>query len=119
LHRCAHSHARTPDDLDPDLNGCIVSTLLDLEAVEAAALMKRAFAADRVSVEIAGDWAEIRFELGLPDGETAPRARLSDFDRKAARRRLEEIGRNDPCWCGSGRKYKHCHMRDDGQTARG
>ena len=21
--------------------------------------------------------------------------------------------RNDPCWCGSGRKYKHCHMRQD------
>jgi len=20
-------------------------------------------------------------------------------------------GRNDPCWCGSGKKYKHCHMR--------
>jgi hypothetical protein len=22
-------------------------------------------------------------------------------------------GRNDPCWCGSGKKYKHCHMRAD------
>ncbi|MDO4594966.1 MAG: preprotein translocase subunit SecA [Tissierellia bacterium] len=21
----------------------------------------------------------------------------------------EKIGRNDPCWCGSGKKYKHCH----------
>ena len=20
-----------------------------------------------------------------------------------------KIGRNDPCWCGSGRKYKRCH----------
>jgi preprotein translocase subunit SecA len=25
-------------------------------------------------------------------------------------RRVEhEIGRNDPCWCGSGKKYKRCH----------
>jgi preprotein translocase subunit SecA len=23
------------------------------------------------------------------------------------------LGRNDPCWCGSGKKYKHCHMRQD------
>jgi tetratricopeptide (TPR) repeat protein len=23
------------------------------------------------------------------------------------------LGRNDPCWCGSGKKYKHCHMRSD------
>ena len=21
------------------------------------------------------------------------------------------IGRNDPCWCGSGNKYKKCHGR--------
>ena len=20
-----------------------------------------------------------------------------------------KIGRNEPCWCGSGRKYKRCH----------
>ncbi len=23
------------------------------------------------------------------------------------------LGRNDPCWCGSGKKYKQCHMRAD------
>jgi preprotein translocase subunit SecA len=22
-----------------------------------------------------------------------------------------KIGRNDPCWCGSGKKYKRCHGR--------
>jgi preprotein translocase subunit SecA len=22
-------------------------------------------------------------------------------------------GRNDPCWCGSGKKYKYCHMKSD------
>lgn len=24
-----------------------------------------------------------------------------------------QLGRNDPCWCGSGKKYKHCHMASD------
>jgi preprotein translocase subunit SecA len=24
-----------------------------------------------------------------------------------------QVGRNDPCWCGSGKKYKHCHMQSD------
>ncbi len=24
-----------------------------------------------------------------------------------------KVGRNDPCWCGSGKKYKKCHMRKD------
>lgn len=23
---------------------------------------------------------------------------------------MKEIGRNDPCHCGSGKKYKNCHM---------
>jgi preprotein translocase subunit SecA len=27
-------------------------------------------------------------------------------------------GRNDPCWCGSGKKYKHCHMRQDRASER-
>lgn len=23
------------------------------------------------------------------------------------------LGRNDPCWCGSGKKYKNCHLKSD------
>jgi preprotein translocase subunit SecA len=29
------------------------------------------------------------------------------------RRDVPKVGRNDPCPCGSGKKYKHCHMRQD------
>ncbi|MCF8460464.1 MAG: SEC-C domain-containing protein [Flavobacteriales bacterium] len=25
--------------------------------------------------------------------------------------RFPKTGRNDPCPCGSGKKYKHCHLR--------
>ncbi len=24
-----------------------------------------------------------------------------------------KLGRNEPCWCGSGKKYKHCHLSSD------
>ncbi|MBI5714521.1 MAG: DUF1186 domain-containing protein [Chloroflexi bacterium] len=24
-----------------------------------------------------------------------------------------KLGRNEPCWCGSGKKYKHCHLQSD------
>ena len=24
-----------------------------------------------------------------------------------------ELGRNEPCWCGSGKKYKKCHLTSD------
>jgi hypothetical protein len=32
-----------------------------------------------------------------------------DGPTKPATRSGEKIGRNDPCFCGSGKKYKHCH----------
>ena len=28
-----------------------------------------------------------------------------------------KIGRNDPCWCGSGKKYKSCHAAFDDKLA--
>ena len=28
---------------------------------------------------------------------------------KTIKRDHPKIGRNDPCWCGSGKKFKHCH----------
>ncbi len=33
--------------------------------------------------------------------------------RRPERRSTPKLGRNDPCWCGSGRKYKNCHMKSD------
>jgi len=36
---------------------------------------------------------------------------------EAARARLGAAGRNDPCPCGSGKKYKKCHLRDDEAAA--
>ncbi len=32
--------------------------------------------------------------------------------------RMATVGRNDPCPCGSGKKYKHCHWRIDQQIQR-
>lgn len=29
----------------------------------------------------------------------------------------DNIGRNDPCWCGSGKKYKQCHYKEDRAAA--
>ncbi len=34
-----------------------------------------------------------------------------------ARPALPKTGRNEPCWCGSGKKYKHCHLAKDRAAA--
>jgi Tfp pilus assembly protein PilF len=40
-----------------------------------------------------------------------------DTVREAARTRLGETGRNEPCPCGSGKKYKKCHLQEDESKA--
>jgi len=35
----------------------------------------------------------------------------------APARRHDRLGRNDPCWCGSGKKYKRCHLDADADAA--
>jgi hypothetical protein len=103
----------------------------------AAARWLRALAAERagdvasaeahlhLAVEATGDWAPAvdRLAWYLSDkGEAIDAARLwrsLGVDREERElRNVEEFarapaartGRNDPCWCGSGRKYKVCHL---------
>jgi preprotein translocase subunit SecA len=32
---------------------------------------------------------------------------------QTVKRDKPKLGRNDACWCGSGKKYKSCHLRSD------
>ena len=32
------------------------------------------------------------------------------FNNKTSDVKKEELGRNELCWCGSGKKYKRCHL---------
>ncbi|MDD6154873.1 MAG: preprotein translocase subunit SecA [Eubacteriales bacterium] len=47
-------------------------------------------------------------------------AQVPDRERKpeTVRREHPKLGRNDPCWCGSGKKYKNCHMKQDQEEER-
>jgi len=42
-------------------------------------------------------------------GQPAPQLETGPQRVKTIRREHPKIGRNDPCWCGSGKKFKHCH----------
>ena len=43
--------------------------------------------------------------LAAPPSSTA----TGSFAQAPAVKEHKDIGRNDPCWCGSGKKYKRCH----------
>jgi preprotein translocase subunit SecA len=42
---------------------------------------------------------------GMPPQATAPDAPMVPIVKSEQ----DKVGRNDPCWCGSGKKFKHCH----------
>jgi preprotein translocase subunit SecA len=48
---------------------------------------------------------------GGPKGSANPPPPESDIQlpKVTLRREMPKVGRNDPCPCGSGKKYKHCH----------
>ena len=35
------------------------------------------------------------------------------FHRNTTPDSAATLGRNEPCWCGSGKKYKRCHFTAD------
>jgi preprotein translocase subunit SecA len=45
------------------------------------------------------------------DGDVALAEAATKKKAQPAQRHLPKVGRNDPCPCGSGKKYKHCHGR--------
>jgi len=47
------------------------------------------------------------------EGGGAPAATAAPPPQSQPARHAPRVGRNDPCWCGSGKKYKKCHMPSD------
>ncbi len=51
--------------------------------------------------------------VGAPDDLTQERAPArgggDDAPIRTVKRDAPKVGRNDPCWCGSGKKFKKCH----------
>jgi preprotein translocase subunit SecA len=46
----------------------------------------------------------------LDDGYDEAPEPLEFIPEPVEQRRVEQVvGRNDPCWCGSGKKFKRCH----------
>lgn len=50
--------------------------------------------------------------IGMPRNEVESRALREKVETEEENvARAKSVGRNDPCWCGSGQKAKKCHLR--------
>jgi len=54
---------------------------------------------------------------GGPGAGAPPPPQPSATQPATVKRDHPKLGRNDPCYCGSGKKYKNCHYREDQAAA--
>ena len=121
---------------DEELNGFLVCNLIDLNAIEAYPVIAQAYEEERIDEFIVG-LADVQEHFKMPvtamSLQEKRRAALSTFHPASGetleRPTLDHVsgevdyaesveepyiagpkpGRNDPCHCGSGKKYKKCH----------
>jgi len=70
------------EENDDELNGALISSLVDLKVLEALPLIERAFAANRVDEFMTGDWDNVQVELGLKEASPEPPMLLDPFERR-------------------------------------
>ena len=72
-----------------DVNTFLIEALVELQAMEAAPLIERAFAADRVEEFVIGNWDDIQVRLGMKSAEEVKEQRARE--REARRHRQEGV----------------------------
>jgi len=65
--------------------------------------------ADIEAVEPQENLANVRYQHADYDEALAADADAENKGQQPIERQFAKVGRNDPCPCGSGKKYKHCH----------
>ena len=110
----------------PALNAFLILSLLDLQATETIDTIRKAFLADCVDLTVQGDVEDVEIAMGLrmtrdtppPKVQLIPGlpdldwgSRSDDFAADTVANLFRHVGRNDPCPCGSGKKYKKCCLQ--------
>jgi tetratricopeptide (TPR) repeat protein len=100
---------RWPDDLWVRAHaGDALQILGDSPGAEAHFLAALDLAEEADDFEARSDIVERLDNLGRPPGPRT-RIRLGDTGGQSGAASRPRPGRNDPCFCGSGRKFKRCH----------
>ncbi len=126
-------YMKHPDKGAFELNGILVSDLVDLHATELIDEIRRLFAMKIVDISICDNLEAVEMRLDMRGRRDTPEPDLHDLFRDDEEedgandhlrkdtdagaihsvpetyvREMPKVGRNDPCPCGSGKKYKRC-----------
>ena len=114
----------------PVLNAFLILSLTDLKATETIDVIRKAFFADCVDLTVQGDVEDVEIAMGLRATRDTPPPKVQlipglpnldtddgwgigsdDFPTDTVTKLFKHVGRNDPCPCGSRKKYKKCCLR--------
>ena len=102
------------DHNDPELNGFLITYLVDLKAIESLSTIKQAYNKNCVDCTIMGDLEDVEIGLGLRECRSKPPnypSLAEKYGLVPPQHSQLKIGRNEPCPCGSGKKYKKCCLK--------
>jgi hypothetical protein len=123
------TYLQRDDELDDGLNAIAIFHLIDISGDTHIELIREVFSTKPVDVYYDGDLEDVEIRVGLRKHRDTPKPKLFDFadieDEEEFYfnsinnesffpyiREEEKIGRNDPCPCGSGKKYKKCCLNN-------
>lgn len=97
-----HIYLSSPDPEAKNFNGLLVCVLIYLDATELIESIRNLYQHGIVNTAISGEIEAVETSLGLRQKKETP-SQGETYTREDSK-----IGRNDPCSCGSGKKYKKC-----------
>lgn len=75
-----------------EINADLIAALASLKVVEAAPVIERAYAADKVDILFSGDWDEVQVQLGLQTTQQLDDKRRTEWAEEVARQEKENAG---------------------------
>ena len=91
-----------------EFNAFTISSLINLQAVEAVPVIEQAFAADKVDWSIQGDWEEVQIALGLLTERITPKpARWNDLGQLFSPRQSKKAKDNNPAAAAKRKKERN------------
>jgi hypothetical protein len=105
-----HVYLSSPDLSAKDFNGLLICVFMYLEATELIEGIRHLYQQNAVNLSIPGDIEDVEINLGLREKRETAEKKYSQGSPQGEihTRENAKIGRNDPCSCGSGKKYKKC-----------
>lgn len=107
------------DENDPELNAFIINDLIELKAVQALPLMKRAFAGEYVEESVVGGWDDVQRHFGLKPNAKAPQSSFTPMPGAATKStNLEIVTSTHLSYTPTPQRHKGTHKKTINKMAK-